>query len=51
MLPRSAVQALDLAQACIELESQLAGGRLSTTLELETKRVMTRLSALLGAQL
>lgn len=46
-----AVQALDLAQACIELESQLAGGRLSTTLELETKQVMTRLSALLGAQL
>ncbi|AIG01295.1 sensor histidine kinase/response regulator [Pseudomonas fluorescens] len=44
-----AVQALGLAQACIELESQLAAGRLNNTLEQQIKHVMTRLSALLGA--
>ena len=46
-----AVQALDLAQACIELESQLAVGRLNAGLELRIKQVIGRLSALLGAQL
>ncbi|SDU00105.1 Hpt domain-containing protein [Pseudomonas yamanorum] len=46
-----AVQALSLAQACIELETQLAGGRLNGTLELQVKQVIGRLSALLGTQL
>ncbi len=46
-----AVQAVDLAQACVELESQLAVGRLNTARELQIKQVISRLQALLGAQL
>ncbi|MFL1542651.1 response regulator [Pseudomonas sp. O39] len=42
-----AVQALSLAQACIELESALNRGSLDTTLELKVKAVMQRLSAVL----
>ena len=42
-----AVQALSLAQACIELESALDRGSLDTTLELKVKTVMRRLSAVL----
>ncbi|QOQ76530.1 response regulator [Pseudomonas poae] len=42
-----AVQALDLAQACIELESALNRGSLDTSLELKVKAVMQRLSAVL----
>ena len=42
-----AVQALSLAQACIELESALDRGSLDTTLELKVKTVMQRLSAVL----
>ncbi|KAF2411119.1 two-component system, NarL family, capsular synthesis sensor histidine kinase RcsC [Pseudomonas antarctica] len=42
-----AVQALDLAQACIELESALNRGSLDTSLELKVKTVMQRLSAVL----
>lgn len=42
-----AVQALSLAQACIELESALNRGSLDTTLELKVKTVMQRLSAVL----
>lgn len=42
-----AVQALPLAQACIELENALNRGSLDTTLELKVKAVMQRLSAVL----
>lgn len=42
-----AVQALSLAQACIELESALNRGSLDTPLELKVKTVMQRLSAVL----
>nr|WP_315418440.1 response regulator [uncultured Pseudomonas sp.] len=42
-----AVQALDLAQACIELEDQLNRGSLDTALALKVKAVMQRLSAVL----
>ena len=42
-----AVQALNLAQACIELESALNRGSLDTALELRVKAVMQRLSAVL----
>ena len=42
-----AVQALSLAQACIELESALNRGSLDTALELKVKAVMQRLSAVL----
>ncbi|NWE83975.1 response regulator, partial [Pseudomonas edaphica] len=42
-----AVQALNLAQACIELESALNRGSLDTALELKVKAVMQRLSAVL----
>ncbi|CAI8746295.1 two-component system, NarL family, capsular synthesis sensor histidine kinase RcsC [Pseudomonas marginalis] len=42
-----AVQALDLAHACIELESALNRGSLDTDLTLKVKAVMQRLSAVL----
>ena len=42
-----AVQALDLAQACIDLESALNRGSLDSSLELRVKAVMQRLSAVL----
>ncbi|MGB3123650.1 MAG: response regulator [Pseudomonas sp.] len=42
-----AVQALNLAQACIELENALNRGSLDTTLELKVKAVIQRLSAVL----
>ncbi|USW93706.1 response regulator [Pseudomonas proteolytica] len=45
-----AVQALDLAQACVELESQLASGRLNPALEMRINQVSSRLSALLSVQ-
>ncbi|RMP65607.1 hypothetical protein ALQ18_04094 [Pseudomonas marginalis pv. marginalis] len=42
-----AVQALNLAHACIELENALNRGSLDTPLELKVKAVMQRLSAVL----